>query len=325
MSACFENIIGIRAVCSDDIEPLSGYYITDYAGITLQSASNVADEKTKTGYDYLVDLRRRAMKRLSADIHAKINQEYRVNSFVTNSFRSGEVVMPLATISAGTNGQRRGLVIASQRTHCRFYKMTVNRVRISSQTTGDYALQITDVGSGTVLQSVVSLEAGITKEFEINKPMLGNEIHITIPSDVAVYSMKPDCGCGGKAKQDYFTFNGISNGVTNTTQSYGIECDITLKCDLSALICDMANDGIIGQCAYELCGAMFYDEMTKTNRFNYLTIYKADEIKAQAQAGFEAYSNYMNAMFAGLRNYLVNNDGNCGCVDCSGVQIKANV
>lgn len=325
MASCLENIIGIKAPCADDITPLSGYYVTDYPGITLQSASNTADEKTLTGYNYLVDLRRRAMLKLNNDIHTLINKEYRVNTFITDSFRSGELKQPFASVASGNALQRRGTVISTRKTWCRFQKMIVNRVRIFSNYTGDTTLKIADVSGNLSYSIPVTLESGVGNEFVINKAMVGREVQITLPSNIEVYQVKPECGCGGKPKNEYLEFSGLNNGVVNTSEAYGIEVDMTLKCDLTNLVCDLAHDGIIGQAAYELCGAMFYDEMTKNNRLNYLTIYKAEDIKAQAAAGFSAYNSYLEAAFLGLRNYLVNNDGNCGCIDCGGVQIKSNV
>jgi hypothetical protein len=323
--SCLDNIIGIKAPCSPDTSPLSGYFITDYPGITLQSAANTADEKTLTGYNYLVDLRARAMKRLNNDLLAYVNSEYRVDGFVTNSFKSGEYNSPLTLLAAGTAGQRRGVVIASLKTWCRFYKIVVNNVRVYSNSDDDVAIHIVDVGAGVTYTPTVTLEAGVTKQFEINKVITGHEVQITIPSNVEVYSNKPDCGCGGRAKNTYLSFNGITNSTVVATEGYGIEADVTLKCDISTLICDMATDGILGQAAYELCGAMFYDEMTKNNRMNYLTIYKSDEIKDQAKAGFESYKYYMDNAMLGLRNYLVKSDGNCGCIECGGMEVKANV
>lgn len=325
MSSCLENIIGIKAPCATDTDSISGYNITDYPGITIQSASNVVDEKMKTGYAYLVDLRRRAMMRLNNDVLAYINREYRVNTFITDSYKSGELNASFAKVAAGTSGQRRGTVISTRKTWCRFQKMIINRIRIYSNYTGDTTLKIADVTAGLTYNVPVTLEAGVGNEFVINKAIQGREVQITLPSDIEVYAVKPECGCGGKPKNEFLEFNGLNNGIVNVSESYGIEVDMTLKCDLSTIVCDLAHDGIIGQAAYELCGAMFYDEMTKTNRLSYLTIYKAEEIKSQASAGFEAYRDYMNSALMGMRNYLVNNDGNCGCVDCSGVQIKSNV
>lgn len=325
MSSCLERIIGIKAPCADAETPLSNMYLTDYPGISLQSASNIADEKTLTGYNYLVDLRRRAMQRMSNDILAYINREYRASSIITNSFQSGEFRSPYTKVSAGTTGQRRGIVVANRKTWCRFYKMVVNAVRIYSNYTGDIQLKLTDVYAGVSYPVTVSLEAGVNMEYVFNQKIQGTEVQITIPSDVEVYSIKPECGCGGKPKNDYLEFNGLNNGTVNTSEGYGIQADISVVCDFSSLICDMATSGIIGQAAFELCGAMFYDEATKNNRLNYLTIYKAEELKDQAKAGFINYTGYMNDLFSGLRNFLVNNDGNCGCIDCGSIQVLQNI
>jgi len=324
--SCLNNILGIKSTCNPSTEtPLSGMYITDYPGITIQSAANINDEKTVTGYNYLVDLRRRAMQRLSNDIIAHINTNYRVSSFITNSFKSGEYNTPFTALSQGTTGQRRCMKITSLKSWCRMYKMVLNKVRIYSAETIDVALHIVDTYGGVTYTPTISLEAGVVTEFVVNKVINGTEAIVTIPSDVSVYSNKPDCGCGGRPKNEYLRFDGINNGTALTTEAYGIECDVTMKCDVSTLVCDMATDGVIGQAAYELCGAMFYDEAVKNHRINYLTIYKGDELKEQAKAGFDMYSNYINQALAGMANYLGNSDGNCGCVDCGGVQIKSNI
>jgi hypothetical protein len=70
---------------------------------------------------------------------------------------------------------------------------------------------------------------------------------------------------------------------------------------------------------------MFYDEMVKNHRLNYLTIYQGDQITQQAAAGFDAYRGYLTNAMQAVRQYIVNSDGGCKCIDCSGVQVKTNV
>lgn len=325
MASCLDNIIGIRASCSgSDTESLSGYFITDYPGITIQSAANYNDEKTVTGFNYLTDLRRRAMMRLNADIQAYIASTYRVNGIQSNAWRTGE--WDGTTLAAGTNGQRRGIVVYKQKPQCRLYKIVVRAVRIYSNQTIDTTLQLADT-TGTTYTASVSLTAGKINEFVVNKTFEGNEIQVTLPSDIAVYGNKPNCGtgCGGTVKNECVRVNGLNNGVANTTQSYGIELDLYCKCDIGTLVCDLATQGLIGQAAYELCGAMFYDEMVKNHRLNYLTIYQGEQITQQAAAGFEAYRGYLTNAMQAVRQYIVNSDGGCKCIDCSGVQVKTNI
>jgi len=322
MANCFENIIGIKAQCDGaDTTSLSGYFITDYPGITIQTASQYNDEKTITGYNYIVDLRRRAMLRLNNDLQAFIATNYRVNYIPSNLWSSGE--FQTTTISAGTTGERRGIVAYKQKTKCRFQKLEISRVRIYSNYTGSTTLKIADT-FGIEYNPTINLVAGQISEYQLNITIKGDEVQVTLPSDISVYKNIPSCGCGNK-KSECVKVAGINNGAANTTEAYGIELDIICKCDLTDLLCDMATNSLIGQAAYELCGAMFYDEMVKNNRLNYMTIYKGEQLQQQAQAGFSAYNNYMTNALNGMRNFLVQNDGGCQCIDCSGVQKKSNV
>lgn len=323
--SCINEIIGIKANCAGaDTESLSGYFITDYPGITIQSASNYNDEKTVTGFKYLQDLRRRAMLRLNNDIQAYIASTYRVNAIESNIWRTGE--WDSTIINAGVVGQQRGIVIYKQKPQCRMYKIVVKSVKIYSNETINTTLRLADT-NGVVYTKAISLEQGVVNEFIINKQFEGNEIQITLPSNISVYGNKPNCGvgCSGTKSNECIRVAGLNNGIANTTQSYGIELDTICKCDLSTLVCDLATNNLIGQSAYELCGAMFFDEMIKNHRLNYLTIYQGEEIKTQALAGFNAYKGYLENALSGIKRYLTNNDGGCNCVDCSGVQLKTNV
>lgn len=325
---CLDKIIGVKNPCNDDVvETLSGYLINDYPGITLQTASNMADEEMLTGYKYLKDLVRRAMMRLENDMLSYINNNYRVNTIKQSVWATGVFNTPQSIIQGGTAGQQRGVYIQKKMLHCKLYKLYINSITIYSNFTGKTTLKIADVDAGVSYNPQINLVAGEVLEFVINKAISGNEARITLDSSIPVYSTKTLCGvgCVNTPISDAVRVYGIDNGNPVQLESYGIIADVLVKCDLSNLICDMASDKIIGQAAYELCGAMFYDEMTKQDRLNYLTIYKGDELKQQAMAGFDAYRNYMENSFKGLQNYLVSKDGGCKCIDCSGVKIKANI
>lgn len=326
--SCLDNIIGVKKPCSTyNVPSLSGYFVQDYPGITLQSAANNADEKTLSGYEYLKDLVRRAMMRLNNDLLAYINNEYKVNSIRKSVWKSGEYVKPYTVVPSGTAGQQRGIYFAKKQTRCRFYKLHLSRVRIYSNYTGTTVLKITDVDAGIVYNPSIELVAGEVVEFDLNLSILGDECRVTLDSAIPVYSNKPFCGdgCGGTIVSDAVSVRGIDNGSLQKTEAFGIDADILVKCDISKLICDLASDNIIGQAAYELCGAMFYDEMTKSSRFNYLTIYKGEELADQASAGFSAYRNYMQSALNGMKNYLVQKDGGCKCIDCGGVKVLTNI
>jgi hypothetical protein len=323
--SCLEKIIGIIKPCdTTQEESISGYYVTDYPGITLQAAANSADEKYLTGYNYIVDLRRRAMLRLNNDIISYINANYRVNGFSSSVWNSGEYGTQAE--AQGTEGQFRGDVIYKQNPKCKLYKIVIPRIRVYSNETIDTTMIVKDT-AGKVYNIPVSLEEGVIKEFTVNLKIEGAEAHILLPSNISVYRNKPNCGvgCQNTKKSECVRSMGVNNGTTNDTEAYGIEADVLCQCDLSTIACDLAMNSLIGQCAFELIGGMFYDEQIKNNRLNYLTIYKGEELKQQAAASFDAYRMYFENAMKGIRQYIVNSDGGCKCVDCSGVQFKANI
>lgn len=326
--SCLNNIIGVKNPCdADNIESLSGYMINDYPGISLQTASNLADEEVLTGYNYLVDLVRRAMIRLNNDMLSYINNEYRVNTIKASEWKSGVWNVPYTVIAAGTAGEQRGVYFVKKNLNCQLYKLHIVRVRVFSNYTGITNLRITDPGVGLVYNTPITLVAGEVQEFNLNHQLLGNESRVTLDSSIPVYSNKPYCGsgCGGTPISDSVNVYGISNGVEQKIEAYGIEVDILTKCDISKIVCDMASDKIIGQAAFELCGAMFYDETITSDRLNYQKIYKSEELSSRALAGFESYRNYMQNAFNGLKNYLTSKDGGCKCIECGGVQVRTNV
>ena len=323
MASCIENIIGVRGVCGNaDTESLSGYYISDYPGITIKTASQINDEKTITGYNYLLDLRRRAMMKLNSDVLAYINANYRVNSIPSSVWSTGEFKASYLT----TSQNNRGIVAYKQKPQCRFYTMVIQSIRILTNHTGSTTLTISDTG-GMVYTIPVTLTAGVVKELVINKEIIGNEVQITLPGSIAPYSTGVNCGvgCGGSMRNECVRINGLNGTNLNTSEGYGISANIICKCDLSRITCDLATQSLLGQSAYELCGAMFYEEAISNNRISYLTIYQGEQLKAESDKAYSRYEGYITNMFAGLRNYLVQNDGNCKCVDCSGVVIKTSV
>lgn len=328
MASCIDNIIGVKNPCDTEVtESLSGYFITDYPGITLQSAANIADEKTKSGYEYLKDLVRRAMLRLNNDILMYINTEFITNSIKASTWETGTFEYPYTTVAAGDANIQRGLYFRKKDLTCKLYKMFLENIRIFSAETVTTTLKIIDVGH-TEYAPTINLVADEIKEFDLNIVLQGNECIISLPGNIEVYHNKPSCGigCGGSPISDCVAVNGyMDNADLQSSEAYGIEADVLCKCDFSKLICEMANDKIIGQAAYELCGAMFYDEMTKTNRMNYLTIYKGEELANQASAGFSMYKQTLNNAFAGFERYLAKKDAGCGCIECEGASILSNV
>lgn len=325
---CIEKIIGVKNPCgNDEYVPLSPYYINDYPGITIQTSANIADEKTTSGYEFMKLVIRDSMRQLEADVLSYIYSNYNVNSINKNQWVTGKYKMPHSIIDNGDIGKERGLLIKRKMKNCKLEKLTISSIKIFTNFSGITILKISDVDYNISKSVKIELEACMINTFILNYSIKGDNMLIQLPANIPMYHTGLYCGsgCSGTPISDCVEVYGIYNNITNKSEGYGIIAEIQCKCDISSLLCDMATDGLITRAAYELCGATFYDYMSKTNRLNYMTIYKSEEIKEQAKAGFDAYRGYLLEAFKGFKNYIVRKDGGCKCIDCNSLKIQANI
>lgn len=326
MNDCYKNIIGIRSSCEVDngAIPSSGFYISDYPGITLKGAANVADGNEQTGDEFLNDLRTRAMKRLQADILRYINQNFKVNE-VTKLPWSTTKEVRTSVVAPGVTTDKRGIVLTKKKPNCRLTKVHISTITIAVPTTQTVTLKIADAtfNEVTTYEDLIC-EGGFENEFQINKSFSGNEIQIYLPGDVSVYSSKPHCNCGGESSSDCINVLGMNNSTLSKEEGFGITAMVQCKCDFSDLLCDLSMDQLIGQAAFELIGAMFYDEQLKSTRFNWMTMYDEETIAKQSQMAFSDYNGLLNDSLKGLKGYIERAD-KCGCIDCNGYSLKYNI
>ena len=326
MNECFSNILGIKNNCEldDFVVPSSGLFISDYPGINIKEAANIASGENATGSEYLYALRNRAMIRMQNDILRYINKEFKINSIDGMPWSTTKEVRTTVVAADGGN-PKRGIVLEKKNPKCRLQKIYISKVSIAVPATCVGELTIVDVGTGsTFVYSNLDLQGGYANEFVINKSFHGNEVQLYLNGDIAVYSVNPQCNCGGVSSSPCVNVMGMINNTVTKTEAYGITAFVTCKCDFSNLLCDLSMDPILGQAAFELVGAMFYDERLKSTRFNWMTIYNQEEMKSQMEAAFALYGQYLADSLEGLKTYIERAD-NCGCIDCKGYKIYNNI
>lgn len=327
MNDCYANIIGIRPNCEVDngTEPTSGYYIQDYVGINIKSAANIADGEMLSGLEYLTDLRRRAMVRLQNDILRYINTEFKVNSIQGEPWSTTKKVRG-NSLGILTDNDKRGIVLEKKRKDCKLQSIFIHSVTINiANDESDATFYIADATNNQITTfSGLTLYENVDNEFVINRFFKGNEIQIYMLGDMNPISVDIHCNCGGESSSPCVNVKGMLNTTLTKSEGYGITASVSCRCNFESLLCDLKMDQVLGQAAFELIGGMFYDEMSRTSRFNWLTIYNKEEIIEQSQAAFKLYADYFMASMAGLRSYI-EAAGPCGCIDCGGMQVKYNI
>jgi hypothetical protein len=310
--SCLEKIISVPDECNEEVS-LSGYSITDLPGITIKQSAAIASEKFISGINLLKDARRRAIMQISNELVSFLQG----NGYAPKTVKSiwNSLDKRDGSLKPATNlGDYRGIIIKARQKNCGLQKMHIPYVYVKAQYTGTLILRIED-GESSYPYSFDSVEGSISK-IAVNFTAAGDEIYLLLPDSVSVYSVVPNCQCGGSsAKSDCAKVLGYYNGIETKSEGFGIWADVQCKCDYSYLLCQLATEGLAGEIALYKTGINIMDERIRTDRLNYFTTYgqaEAESIKAEWTA---IYNEKWNSLIASLPKLLPALD-RCGCIDC---------
>jgi hypothetical protein len=318
--SCLDNIISIPE-CNSEAS-LSGLDITNLPGITIKQAASIAQEKYMSGINLIRQARTRALQQIQSDLISYLQGNRYAPSLITKSWST--LATKYATVKVATDlGDYRGIVIKAQQRNCGLKKLHIQNVYIKAAHTGTLILRIED-GELSYPYPFESVDGSISKVV-VNFTSETDEIHLLLPDSIDVYSVLPNCQCGGNnlPKSDCATVRGYYNGTETKAEGFGIWADVQCKCDYSLLMCMLATQGIMGEIVLYKTGVNIMDERLKTDRLNYFTTY-GDEEAAQTKAEWNAeYGEKWNTLIAALPGLLPTVD-KCGCIEC-GTSRKANI
>lgn len=317
--ACLEHIISIPG-CGNE-ESLSGYSITDLTGISIKQSANVATEKHVSGLNLLRDVRRRAYMAVRNDVITFLKG----NGYIANSTTSAWSTMELrdGSIEAATSaGDYRGIVIKKTQRGSVLHKMHIPYVMVKAAHTGTLLLRVED-GENAITYPFESVSGSISK-VKINYTAESDVVYLLLPDTIDVYSVKPNCSCGGSStpKSKYFTTKGYYNGIETKQEGFGIWTDVVGKCEYDYLLCYLATDGLLGEIVMYKAGVFIMDEQIKSDRFNYYTVYDKEQAAQTGQEWENHYRERFNTLVQSLPKILPNIDPLC--IDCRSRRI-ANV
>lgn len=317
LPVCFENFIGIRGDCNEKRAPISGYYINDLEGITLQTAAKIANEEQITGIQLLKDKIEFAIKAVKDELTAKIESMglFRFNAelFDEQVGVFGDDYLPAVSF-------QRGLLIKSLQNE-RFGALIIKSVNIHTQYDESVLLTLTD---GALIKTFdIQTIGGKSVNFPLNYRVENNKVSLTM-SDVAVNNSDltgANCnGCRGgrraSAYNDWFIAQGIDNGVYSSS-TFGLSVNIGVSCDDWALLCGLSHR--IGSAVLYRAGIAVLQERIFTDRKNFVTISKEDSVLL-LNAWTQEYEKKTEALSAQLPMMLKNYQS--ACFSCLGAKSK---
>lgn len=322
-ATCLQSIISLREICDEPTESLSGFDLFDLPGMSLTQAADIADAEYVTGKALLIDKRRIALMKIKNDLIGVLQSNDYIPQTVANIFRTGTlrrdrdayIVQPL------NNDSWRGNVIYANRADCALRKLYITEVYIKSDYDGPTTLRITD--DTNVYDYDITLTAGAINAITVNFKAEGKTVELLLPDTIAVYSVNPNCGCGGQANE-CARILGTFGAATTNTEGFGIWADVQCACDYDHLLCQLGRQGLLGEILMYKTGIEIMDERLKTDRLNYFTTYGREEAKETKAEWYREYVDKWNILINSLPGVLPTVD-RCGCIECGGMSIRTNI
>lgn len=321
MAPCLDNLISIKGLCDND-ESISGVDLFDLPGMSIEKASAAAGAKAVSGKNLLIDKVRIATLKMKNDLMTFLHGNGYIPNLTTNIFKTGEPPKRPSLIDPANGGQYRGIQIrGAYGNTCIMKKLFVSQVYIKSNLTGAAVMRVED--GNDIYDYDIQLHAGQTDIITINFTAKYTNINILLADTLGVYSVEPNCGCGTQSNGCAKTV-GLSGAVTTNLQGYGIYADVQCICDYDEMLCKFVKMGILGEILKYGAGIEIMDEITKSDRLNYFTIYGKEAAQETKIEWSGEYANLWNTFIKSLYKILPGID-RCGCIDCGGTQIKSNV
>lgn len=269
--SCFEGYIGVGTHCLTN-ESVSGKYLTDLPGVSLQNIDSVANENQLSFLGVFADVEKRAISRISKDVLSYMKSQYnlkKVNQTVTSpDFVDG---------SQSSLNNKNGIKVYSICDNSELLRLYVGRVWLYALEEKETTITIESESvlyTNTIVTNIGWNEIYINKVFDtLNLNILYTDANFTqIPNLILGNSCICNvCDCD-------LTIRGISgNSIGNNT--YGLRAEVGLRCIYDAIVCanlDVYSDAYLYALGVELMRERLYSDTI--NRFTTVDRKKAQEL-----------------------------------------------
>ena len=258
---CLNNLIGIRGGCTEADAPISGLYLNDLTGITVNRAEAAIDEERESGLALLRDKLSQAESEIEATLRTHLSNKMELQSLVDSDIIGfPKEDMPTMASEAYYKGiQIRIDDISHSELH-------INNIRLQAQSSGDIDIKVFDLITNKLLDTItITTVADEVTELPVNKKYkpFNRRINLLFAYDATstgsyeatVYAGK--AGCCGANKGWYQCRYGssiytraakvgigsqkINRNLTSLTYSPGLSINYSLVCSAEPLICTLAQ------------------------------------------------------------------------------------
>lgn len=256
MNNCFENIIGIKSICNQDV-PSSGLYIEDI-GITADECGLYINKEYTSGTKLIED----KISFSSKLIRTLINNHFasHINSKSVIEGHNLGIFQDSLNLKSGVASNYGGINITlnNERSYLKLY---VNSISLQISTTQDVSVKVFDLISGETLDTiVVSCVANKVSTKYVNKEYTSNKRKLDvvfvydttgISSNTTNLSNEGCTSCNGymynslylNAASVYFPTSSVSirSSLNTNTHTFGMNVNYSLQCATENWLCELTN------------------------------------------------------------------------------------
>lgn len=312
---CLEGYIGVGVNCQTEAS-VSGKYLTDLAGVTLQNIDAVANANQLSFFGVFADVQKRAISRLSKDVLSYMKTQYDLKKVLNTYTTGGELGDTVSSLN-----KKHGLQIQSFNCESELLRFYVSKVYL-------YALEVKET-TITIYSDEVLL---YTKTFTTSAGW--NEVYVNRTFDsldlIVAYDSAPfdnvkdleftndlcDCDCNDcevvfKKGIEY----DVITDVTQKNNTYGLKADVSLRCSYDAILCgniDVYADAYLYALGIELMRERIYSD--RVNRFTTVDKKRAEELLQLYTADYTDFLQTAND------TVHLDNDTCIDCLEISGTE-----
>jgi len=294
--ACFDDFLTYRG---SGITPTSGLYVNNLYGVNLSKMDAVANTDYATGIEFIISKIAMAILYVSTELKRYVMPYFKLNS-VIGHYKGGEFDDDLEyhTAVAADRGIRIDIKEST------LSQILINRVRVLDNVGGAFNVVVTD-GEETT-NYPVTLVAQTEQDVEINQYCDRKRVFVTI-NNLAGAKGSANMSCCGEDYNILSVTGWTGTGVSS--HHYGIIADVSVICNPVDLFCLMKD--FLGFATLYRFGIEMANEVLETDRFNYFSLVRRDELLELRDSYQEDYDKEMKTTARTLPVLLRKLDSYC--------------
>lgn len=318
---CYKNQVTSRQSCPQ-ITPKSGRYIESLPGLDLLAAAEIAEEKTISGTDLIYDKNILAIQLLETQVQQRL--QYWGYMLPTHQLTREFCTFSKTLINAPAPFER-GLRVTQNNLESPYSCVYIENIYVKTKTGINTDISIKDK-LGNILNTInVTIVANQLLIVKVDLCIFESEVFVVM-DDTAITTYQSECfngGCCGDLKASKFFSVSGWDGQSCSRQGYGLSIKAGIKCNISALMCDVLP--LIPNAVLYQTGIEIVEELLASKRLSIVTLSAQDWAEGVKQSWQKKVDDELDIIAPTFLEQLKIKDTHCVTCKKGNVRVRSNV